>query len=133
MAGGSIRQKKEVGGEARPVASTDPGDFMGQWKDLDTAFVFTVQRHWLLLSVRWEASGGFEQGRGRRAEVEAESVDGRQWQWSRKKWCGLGDGSRGAGSDWFLAVLQDGTDRTCHAVGLPALYLQRRQSRKSPS
>lgn len=133
MARGHIRQEKKVGGEARQMASTDPGDFMGQWKDLNTAFVFMVQRQCLLLSVRWEASGGFEQGRGRRAEVEAGSVDERQQQWSRKKRCGLGDGTRGAGSAWVLAVLQDGTDRSCHALGLPALSLQRRQSRKSPS
>lgn len=53
---------------------------MGQSKDLGAVFVLTLQRHQLLLSVRWEASGDFEQGRGRLSEVKAASLDGRLWQ-----------------------------------------------------
>lgn len=45
----------------------------------------------------------------------------------------LGASSGAVGSDWFLAVPPDGTGGICHVLGLPALYLHRRESRKSPS
>lgn len=31
-------------------------------------------------------------------------------------------GQQWRGGSWVLAVLQDGTDGVCHALGLPALY-----------
>lgn len=39
MVGVSISQDREVGREAQQVASADPGDLVGQWKDLDAGFV----------------------------------------------------------------------------------------------
>lgn len=88
--------------------------------------MFSLSEILAFTSYKMGSLWGFEKGRGRRADTEAGSLDGRLWQWCREKWRDLGDSSGEVGSDWIPAVPQDGADGICHALGLPALYLPRR-------